>query len=116
MGMRPRDPRRRAIVAAAFVAAAAVLALMFYVSLSKVQEVAQPLPGSATGLRRQAFMDCGSQRWVACEEALDRARELDPAGESMPLVREARRRIDMAKHDGYTALPLVPQSDADMMP
>jgi hypothetical protein len=116
MSTRPRYPRSRAVAAAALLAAAAVFALMFYRTLNTVNEVAQPSPNSANGLRRQAFMDCGSQRWAACEQALDRARDLDPAGESAPLVRDARRRIDMSQHDGHTDLPPIPQSDADMMP
>jgi DNA-directed RNA polymerase specialized sigma24 family protein len=45
----------------------------------------------ADALRRRAFDECDAHRWTPCLEDLDRARDLDPAGESLETVRAARR-------------------------
>jgi len=44
----------------------------------------------AARLRGEAFTACDAGRWQACEDGLDRAKKLDPAGESDPRVQAAR--------------------------
>jgi DNA-directed RNA polymerase specialized sigma24 family protein len=45
----------------------------------------------AEALRRQALRACAVHRWVDCYETLDRAAEIDPAGDAKPWVQKARR-------------------------
>jgi hypothetical protein len=51
----------------------------------------------ARALRAEAIGDCNDQFWAACEDRLDRARKLDPAGESSPDVQAARKSLGEAK-------------------
>jgi hypothetical protein len=41
-------------------------------------------------LRDNAFKECESERWETCEDLLDEARKLNPAGESDPRVKQWR--------------------------
>jgi DNA-directed RNA polymerase specialized sigma24 family protein len=68
----------------------------------RTQEVAPPSSatprGRAAALRAIALDACTEQRWKACADGLDEAKKLDPSGESLPEVRDARDRIDRATH------------------
>jgi hypothetical protein len=44
----------------------------------------------AAKLRDEAAEECRLMRWAACEDKLDDARKLDPAGEDQPAVKELR--------------------------
>jgi DNA-directed RNA polymerase specialized sigma24 family protein len=69
-------------------------------------EVSQPAPGevdagtdatpedAAARIREEALRACDEGKWEECEERLDRAREMDPAGEEAPEVRRARERLE----------------------
>jgi hypothetical protein len=46
----------------------------------------------ARTLRRKALNDCAEKRFEPCIEQLDRARDLDPPGDSEPEVQRARGR------------------------
>jgi hypothetical protein len=50
----------------------------------------------AAKLRDEAIVACGAALWGTCEERLDEARRLDPAGEGEARVEKARREIDDA--------------------
>jgi hypothetical protein len=50
----------------------------------------------AAKLRDEAVAACGAALWGTCEERLDEARTLDPAGEGEARVEKARRQIDDA--------------------
>ncbi len=52
---------------------------------------AQPPQDDAARLRRVALEDCEAGRWEQCLRGLDRARDLDPAGDRAEPVRQARR-------------------------
>jgi hypothetical protein len=94
---------------AVVVVAAAVIAVVVYAFFRNREEPIAPDRWSppadavvrakqAAELRAQALGDCDQGRWVACEQQLDRARTLDPAGEADAKVQDARKRIDAAKH------------------
>ena len=51
----------------------------------------------AAGLRRDALSACAEEDYPACESRLDRAKEIDPAGEGDVHVRDARAKIRLAK-------------------
>jgi hypothetical protein len=60
-----------------------------------------PGPGAApfekaTFYRRQAVTDCRRQKWNGCLWDLDRARDLDPAGDGEPGVQATRARAEQA--------------------
>jgi hypothetical protein len=105
----PAAPRGWRPSPALAVLAAAIVAVAVYAFFRRREEPIAPdrwSPPSeslarakqAAELRRQALGDCDEGRWVACEQELDGARTLDPAGESDPQVQDARKRIDTAKH------------------
>jgi len=54
-------------------------------------EVASPIE-RAELLREQALRECEHAHWELCVRGLDEAARLDPAGDTAPSVREARRR------------------------
>ncbi len=54
----------------------------------------------AADLRERAFGACDQGYWAACEDALNAARTLDPAGEAAPRVVAARRSIAAVAADG----------------
>jgi hypothetical protein len=49
-------------------------------------------------LRDEAFAACRASAWARCEDKLNQAKALDPAGEADPRVRSSRRDIDSALH------------------
>jgi hypothetical protein len=59
-----------------------------------------PLLVSAADLRASAFAACKDLRWADCVADLDRAKQLDPAGDSAPEVVAARRRAKEATSTG----------------
>ncbi len=54
----------------------------------------------AADLRERAFGACDQGYWAACEDALNAAQRLDPAGETAPRVVAARRSIRAVAADG----------------
>jgi hypothetical protein len=54
----------------------------------------------AARLRHDALGVCEQGFWGLCEEKLNEARRLDPAGESQPQIQAARRAIDEAGRPG----------------
>ncbi len=65
-----------------------------------------PRVAEAGELRKKALQDCDQSRWQPCLEALDKAKELDPAGDTAPAVQEARKKAD-------DALRIQPQNELD---
>jgi hypothetical protein len=56
-----------------------------------------PEPGpTPSELRAAALDDCANYLWRACLDKLDTARALDPAGDTTPEVKEARRQAHKA--------------------
>jgi hypothetical protein len=55
----------------------------------------QPTPSE---LRLEALRACDQRDWKACEQKLDDARRLDPAGETDPAVMELRDRVQRGLH------------------
>jgi len=61
---------------------------------SRAPEPVEPAPPqlvSAADLRRDAFQECDVHEWDACLADLDRARAMDPAGDTAPQVQAARK-------------------------
>jgi hypothetical protein len=56
-------------------------------------------PQRAAKLRRRALVACNDEQWSLCETLLDRAKLLDPQGESAPLVIAARRLLAHVPRD-----------------
>jgi len=52
----------------------------------------------AQGLREEAREACGAGQWDRCEDRLDEAKQLDPAGEDNPLIQSLRRKAQGARH------------------
>ena len=52
----------------------------------------------AERLRRQAATDCDLGSWGSCEDDLDEAKGLDPAGEGDPEVQALRHKVDEMTH------------------
>ena len=53
-----------------------------------------PTPAErAAPLREEAYSECARWRWFECEQKLEQARLIDPAGDSDPRVAEARKQI-----------------------
>jgi RNA polymerase sigma factor (sigma-70 family) len=87
-------------VAVALVAIALATGLWYYQTRSPVP-IAKEAPSAfvpeisrhdrAEEQRRIAFERCGNRDWQGCLDGLDRAAELDRAGEADPRVQEARR-------------------------
>jgi hypothetical protein len=87
----PVRPRRAQWVMA-FVAAAAVFALVIAGVVRKPDIVSAPSPGHearAAKLREEAFAACDARQWRACEDKLGEARKLDRAGDADPRVQAA---------------------------
>jgi RNA polymerase sigma factor (sigma-70 family) len=80
---------------AAYLAAATVvvLAVVVWISLREGREdvAHRPTPQErAAEMRKAALADCEDKRWEACLEGLNRARELDRAGDQAPEIVAAR--------------------------
>jgi hypothetical protein len=96
--------RRRAYWIAGFAAAAVVIGVLV-TRPSGGPEVGTGHPDTeaalkeAADLRDRAFGACDEGYWAACEDALNAARSLDPAGETAPRVVAARRSIEAVGAD-----------------
>jgi hypothetical protein len=83
--------RRAAAIAVAVAAAGGGVA---YVAANQL-----PLVGAAaeaSSLRKEALVACQQQDWATCKAKLDDARDLEPNGEDLPEVRDARAKIARA--------------------
>jgi hypothetical protein len=110
---RPPRPARWPVYALA--AAAVVLGLLFWKRddvVALFSPVHEPIGPDREGpprgptpmqleqarlLRSQALGDCEDEFWSECEDKLDRANKLDPAGETAPDVQAARKALAEAK-------------------
>ena len=63
----------------------------------------------AQKLRQSALADCRSEKWVTCREQLDRAKALDPAGDSASAIVEARANIVSATQPAPVPAPSAPE-------
>jgi hypothetical protein len=102
--------KRRLLRAGAAMVAIAVLVLVWRKDWVRRQATGEiepdragddPDPGAmpqekATFYRRQAVTDCSRQKWNGCLWDLDRARELDPAGDAERGVQATRARAEQA--------------------
>lgn len=119
VAQRPPEARRRRRPVPLWLAAAAVVAAgagaLAYVELRtppapppvptlppppSPAPTQDPLLVSAADLRASAFAACKDLRWADCVADLDRAKELDPAGDGAPEVVAARRRAREATTTG----------------
>jgi DNA-directed RNA polymerase specialized sigma24 family protein len=81
---------------AAFIGSGVVAAIVLYGLVSRpppAREVGADLPHRlqvAQQLRGRALQECRSERWADCLQDLDRAAQLDPAGDAAPEVQNAR--------------------------
>jgi RNA polymerase sigma factor (sigma-70 family) len=66
---------------------------------------AEPPAWVAQKLRQSALADCRSKRWQTCLEQLDRAKDLDPAGEGASAIAEARADIARALQPAPAPVP-----------
>jgi hypothetical protein len=90
----PLSTRWRRRVAALAVATAAAGG-MVYVASNQL-----PLVGDAqhaSTIRKEAFAACEQHDWATCEAKLNEARDLDPSGEDLPQVRDARAMLARAE-------------------
>jgi hypothetical protein len=116
---RPRAPPRPSLWPAFAIVAAAGLLVVLLWKRAEVVALLSPAPApivpdrageqapprgptpaelaQARALRAEAIGDCNDQFWAACEDRLDRARKLDPAGETSPDVQAARKSLGEAK-------------------
>ena len=76
------------------------IAVAVFVAIAFVARSSTPAPWHPDGpvarareLRREATAACEERRIAECESKLDDARDLDPAGESLPEVQVARATI-----------------------
>jgi hypothetical protein len=90
---RRRPPEWVLWLAAAAVALAAIVAVVVYVNAPPRAIGRAPDPAR---YRAAGFAACRDHRWDDCASALDVARDLDPPGESLPEVKEARAAIAAA--------------------
>jgi hypothetical protein len=107
-----RRTRRRWPSTASWFASAASLAVGLgvgatYGSLSNVGSgwVTSPQGPDAAALRRDALNACDAQKWAECLARLDRAREVDPAGDGEEAIRSARERALVAILGAKTKAP-----------
>jgi DNA-directed RNA polymerase specialized sigma24 family protein len=119
----------------AAVAMLAVLALAAWWILRKREPEAKPVPElpptitpeppspleRARVLRADAFAECERGAWQPCLDGLDRARALDPVGDTAPAVGAARAKAQDGLRAAPSALPLEntavpPAPDGDVVP
>jgi hypothetical protein len=86
----------RARVGASVAVAAAAVAAIVASTQPATQSVAPQ--DDAAVLREDAFGACAETQWARCAQLLDRAKAIDPAGESAERVQRARREITAAVH------------------
>jgi hypothetical protein len=93
----------------AWTAIAAVAAVAFALLIRPHDErVGAGNPGArqAAKLRDEAYAACDRAAWAPCEAKLDEAKRLDPAGDTAPEVRAARRAAYIGQHrDEFDAMP-----------
>ncbi|HLK37974.1 MAG TPA: hypothetical protein VKU41_14535 [Polyangiaceae bacterium] len=100
-GARKRASRRRPWwpAAAAVTALAAGMAVVVGVAREDGRVTSGPPPAvQADRLRRDALAECRERRFTACERMLDEAKELDPGGERLPEVHDARTLLERQKN------------------
>jgi hypothetical protein len=90
----PLSTRWRRRAAALAVAAAAAGGMVYAVSnqLPVVGEAQH-----ASTIRNEAFAACQKHDWATCESKLNEARDIDPSGEDLPEVRDARAMLARAE-------------------
>jgi RNA polymerase sigma factor (sigma-70 family) len=111
----------RWIAEVAAVAVLGVLALIWWLTKKEEQPQAKPdkpAPSDsvqpeppreevARRLRRDAIERCDQGQWKECVDGLDRARELDPAGDTAPSVEDARKHaVDATTPTDPTSIPI----------
>jgi DNA-directed RNA polymerase specialized sigma24 family protein len=115
--LRVRVHRKRAFLQAGWaryvalgVPGLAVVILIVYALVHRKDEIAHeitpdieaPYPPSprerAAALRQVASRACAAAQWSDCLDKLDKARELDPAGDKDPNVEDLRDQADQALH------------------
>ena len=111
---------RRARVAWLLVAAAAAVALVAFVEGHAIVAWLRPTPTPITPvpepvlreppptevaahLRDEANEACVNERWDECQRKVDAAKELDPAGESLPLTQAIR--VALYRHEHASKPP-----------
>jgi|CZKU01.1.fsa_nt_gi hypothetical protein len=91
--LRPRRVRWQSWLA---VASLGVLGV-FVVKMGQGPDRVGAAPPDPHGLRVEGVRACIDRKWDLCEQRLDAARALDPAGDSDPTIEEARREIAEAR-------------------
>jgi hypothetical protein len=99
----PGRSRPAVVWLAAAAVAVGVGSLVYVATRPKEPEAIGPVPPesaapdrsasqavTAEDWRRKAAVDCDAERWTACIADLDRARQLDPAGDDAPPVKATR--------------------------
>ncbi len=100
-----RPPRPPRITRVAWLAAAALVGLFAVARMWREQKVTTTAPADGAPQTDQAHRDqaaqtradataaCAQSEWKRCEEKLDAARAIDPAGESDPRILRLRETI-----------------------
>lgn len=91
--LRPRRVRWQSWLA---VASLGVLGV-FAIKMGQGPDRVGALPPEPHGLRVEGMRACIDRKWELCEQRLDAARALDPAGDSDPTIEQARREIAGAR-------------------
>lgn len=117
-----RELRRRWTREIALAAGAGLVLLLGWLWWSQTEEPhpirgrwrSSPAPAAlhAEQLRSRALQDCADERWSACLDGLDRAGQLDSAGDAKPAIRAARQRAI----DGLAAPAPEPTSSPTSAP
>jgi hypothetical protein len=117
----------RARYAAQLAAVAAIVAAVLVLAFAlrkKESPVVRPLPPNeqlprvpapeqrAADMRKLAFEKCEARAWQECLDELDAAKQLDPAGDSDPRVRDARK----AAQDALTPPAPSPSTNESRLP
>jgi DNA-directed RNA polymerase specialized sigma24 family protein len=110
---------------AAFVAVGGVVAIVLYGFVSEPDradrgpEVGGVLPDRlevAQQLRGRALQECRSERWADCLHDLDRAAQLDPAGDTAPEVQNARADVQRRLQEEPTPIQVETPHSNDKPP
>ncbi|MDP9002075.1 MAG: hypothetical protein M3O46_18435 [Myxococcota bacterium] len=97
----PVRKRRGLLLAAATIAAVAIAVVVIFLVKRPDVEANPPVSIAndqkrAMDLRRDAVHACNEQQWVQCQQGLDAAKTLDPAGDESAGVQNLRHTIDGA--------------------
>jgi hypothetical protein len=114
-----KRPRPAAIVAALALGALGLAALANRGAIEGYVRGGEPIGPDTTwtaqqkawAIRADAITACDARRWVACTQKLDEAMQLDPAGESDPRVRAARRELADGMPVPWPSPPAMPSTD-----